>query len=195
MGEYESVLMVASGFGIAAFVPYLKKLLYGYNTRAVRAHRVHLVWQIENEVDGLAAEEMLNDALEEDELDDGFILSISVYVRSQTSPKQSLGKRATTYPGQAPLSEIFLAELSGDNVKVQAAEAGGAEDKALGKGGPKRNEQPLDLESGTRWTAVGNKKLLVAVSASDLVRDELREVVGKYTQLGVRFVELDYQPK
>lgn len=49
MGEYESVLMVASGFGIAAFVPYLKKLLYGYNTRAVRAHRVHLVWQIENE--------------------------------------------------------------------------------------------------------------------------------------------------
>lgn len=85
-----------------------------------------------------------------------------MYVRSQTSPKQSLGKRATTYPGQAPLSEIFLAELSGDNVKVQAAEAGGAEDKALGKGGPKRNEQRLDLESGTRWTAVGNKKLLVA---------------------------------
>ena len=88
MGEYENVLMVASGFGIAAFVPYLKKLLYGYNTRAVRARRVHLVWQIENEgriavhksgsrltqiVDGLAAEEMLNDALEEDELDDSFV--------------------------------------------------------------------------------------------------------------------------
>jgi NAD(P)H-flavin reductase len=43
IGEYESVLIVASGFGIAAFVPYLRKLLYGYNTRAVRARRIHLV--------------------------------------------------------------------------------------------------------------------------------------------------------
>jgi predicted ferric reductase len=49
MGEYESVLMVASGFGIAAFVPHLKKLIYGYNTRAVRTRRIHLVWQIQNE--------------------------------------------------------------------------------------------------------------------------------------------------
>lgn len=40
--------MVASGFGIAAHLPYLKKLIYSYNTRAVRARRIHLVWQIES---------------------------------------------------------------------------------------------------------------------------------------------------
>jgi NAD(P)H-flavin reductase len=43
MGEYESVLMVASGFGIAAFVPHLKKLIYAYNIHAVRTRRIHLV--------------------------------------------------------------------------------------------------------------------------------------------------------
>lgn len=48
MDEHESIPMVASGFGIAAHLPYLKKLIYSYNTRAVRARRIHLVWQIES---------------------------------------------------------------------------------------------------------------------------------------------------
>jgi predicted ferric reductase len=43
VGEYESVLAVASGFGIAGVVPYIKRLLYGHN----KARRVHLVWQVQ----------------------------------------------------------------------------------------------------------------------------------------------------
>jgi NAD(P)H-flavin reductase len=35
MGEYKSVLMVASSFGITAFVAHLKKLIYSYNTYVV----------------------------------------------------------------------------------------------------------------------------------------------------------------
>jgi NAD(P)H-flavin reductase len=46
MDEYESILMVASGFGIATQLPYLKSLIYGYNSRRVQARRIHLVWQI-----------------------------------------------------------------------------------------------------------------------------------------------------
>ena len=46
MDEYESILMVASGFGIATHLPYLKRLIYGYNSRRVQARRIHLVWQI-----------------------------------------------------------------------------------------------------------------------------------------------------
>jgi predicted ferric reductase len=42
---YESVLMVASGFGIAAQLPYLKRLIYGHNARNVRTRRIHLVWE------------------------------------------------------------------------------------------------------------------------------------------------------
>ena len=44
--EYETVLLVASGFGIAAQLPYLKRLIYGYNACETRTRRVHLVWQL-----------------------------------------------------------------------------------------------------------------------------------------------------
>ena len=46
VGEYEVVLMIASGFGIAAQLPYLKQLLHGYNSRRVRTRRIHLVWEL-----------------------------------------------------------------------------------------------------------------------------------------------------
>jgi predicted ferric reductase len=46
LGEYEVVLMVASGFGIAAHLPYLKQLLHGYNSRRVHTRRIHLVWEL-----------------------------------------------------------------------------------------------------------------------------------------------------
>ena len=85
MEGYETVLMVATGFGIAAQLPYLKRLIHGYNARDVRARRIHLVWQIENkgkpvlgawsvmrltwaEV-GAAGQSLLNGALVEDRLD------------------------------------------------------------------------------------------------------------------------------
>lgn len=47
VSRYESVVLVADGLGIAATIPYLKKLIYSYNTSASRTRRVHLVWQIE----------------------------------------------------------------------------------------------------------------------------------------------------
>jgi NAD(P)H-flavin reductase len=46
MGGYKNILMVASGFGIAAQLPYLKRLIHGYNARQLCARRVHLVWQV-----------------------------------------------------------------------------------------------------------------------------------------------------
>jgi FAD-binding domain/Ferric reductase NAD binding domain len=45
--DYKTVLMVASGFGIAAQLPYLRQLIYGYNACKTRTRRVHLVWQVE----------------------------------------------------------------------------------------------------------------------------------------------------
>jgi len=43
VGEYENILMIANGFGIAAHLPYLKQLIHGYNARKVRARHIHLV--------------------------------------------------------------------------------------------------------------------------------------------------------
>jgi len=46
VGTYENVLMVADGFGIAAHLPYLKRLIHGYNARKVSTRRIHLIWQL-----------------------------------------------------------------------------------------------------------------------------------------------------
>lgn len=44
IGEYETVLMVATGFGIAAQLLHLRRLIYGYQTYKNHTQRVHLVW-------------------------------------------------------------------------------------------------------------------------------------------------------
>jgi hypothetical protein len=43
IGDYEIILLIAGGFTIAAHLPYLKQLIYGYNTCKTCTRRVHLV--------------------------------------------------------------------------------------------------------------------------------------------------------
>ena len=47
-GEYGKVVMIASGFGIAAQLPLLKELIQGFNCANVRTRNVHLVWQLQD---------------------------------------------------------------------------------------------------------------------------------------------------
>jgi NAD(P)H-flavin reductase len=47
VSQHDTVLTVASGFGIADVIPYLKQLLHGYNTSTSRIRRVHFVWQVQ----------------------------------------------------------------------------------------------------------------------------------------------------
>lgn len=44
--HYENVLLVANGSGLAAVLPYIRRLIHGYNTSTSRVRRVHLVWQV-----------------------------------------------------------------------------------------------------------------------------------------------------
>lgn len=47
VGDYRTVLLVASGPGVIAMFPYLRKIIHGYYYRKGRTHRVHLVWAIQ----------------------------------------------------------------------------------------------------------------------------------------------------
>ena len=46
--DFQSVLLIASGNGITALAPYLRKIIRGYALRKGRTKAVHLVWQIED---------------------------------------------------------------------------------------------------------------------------------------------------
>ena len=89
VNKYETALLIASGFGVAAVIPYLKKMIYGYNTCTLQVRRLHLVWQVEsigecvfpqgsvkiaNEADmTIAAQGLLNNLLEDDIIDKGYV--------------------------------------------------------------------------------------------------------------------------
>lgn len=47
VGEYESVLLVATGFGMAALLPYLQQLIHGYQTRKVCTRGIRVIWQVQ----------------------------------------------------------------------------------------------------------------------------------------------------
>jgi NAD(P)H-flavin reductase len=47
VGDYETILMIAEGSGIATHLPYLKKLIYGYNSCKTRTRRIRVVWQLQ----------------------------------------------------------------------------------------------------------------------------------------------------
>ncbi|PVH70391.1 cell surface metalloreductase [Cadophora sp. DSE1049] len=163
--EYETILMVATGFGIAAQLPYLRKLIHGYQTCKTRTRRVHLVWQLQSLDIGLAAESLLNDALDEDTLDDSYILCISIYVDSAGIAKVPFGRRATIYPGTADLEGILQDEVTGKYI------------------------QKLHAVSEERG------KILIMASGSGALRDHLRSLVRPYLEDGVRLQELEFQPE
>ncbi|KAJ3499729.1 hypothetical protein NLG97_g111 [Lecanicillium saksenae] len=109
--SYENVVMLATGFGIAAHLPYLRKLIHDQNSRATSTRRIHLVWQIERRDVGIAAQKLLNEALDEDKLDGEYNLHMSIFIKSENINEVKFGDRATAYPGEIPLADIVLSEV------------------------------------------------------------------------------------
>lgn len=73
IGHYESILLLASGCGVAGAIPYLKKAIYGYNTCTSQIRRLHLVWQVESIDEMSAALTLLNRLLKDDIVDGGYV--------------------------------------------------------------------------------------------------------------------------
>jgi len=44
IGDYGKVLMIATGFGITAQLPYLKELVSGLNNYQIQTREIQLVW-------------------------------------------------------------------------------------------------------------------------------------------------------
>ncbi|KAL1983541.1 hypothetical protein VTN96DRAFT_10280 [Rasamsonia emersonii] len=120
IGQYESVLAITSGFGIAGVISYLKQLIHGYNTSTSRVRRVHFVWQLRTLDIAIAAQPLLNSLLSDDVLDDGYILEVSLYVESgmTVEDEKPFGKhdRAFVYKGVPDYQEVISAEVSGDYI-------------------------------------------------------------------------------
>ncbi|CDM29916.1 Flavoprotein transmembrane component [Penicillium roqueforti FM164] len=166
--HYECVLAIATDFGIAGVISYLKKLLYGYNTCTSHVRRVHFVWEIQTLDIAVAAQPLLNSLLSDDILDDGYILEMSFFVASNQMIEHGKPfgqhRRATVFNGKPRYDEIISEEASGRNIKRL----------------PNTHED--------------RGEVLVMVSASHEVRDRLRELVRKHLEQRVRLHETEFQP-
>lgn len=86
VGEYESILMIVIGFGMAALLPYLSQMIHRYQTRKIYTRRIRVIWQVQrigkqgrcihtnktkltNVKTALAMQPLLNSALKGDSLD------------------------------------------------------------------------------------------------------------------------------
>jgi NAD(P)H-flavin reductase len=98
VSKFKTVVMIASGFGIASQLPYLRQLYYSCKTRN---RRIHLVWEPETEgksqpalylltrantgaADVVATMPLLNSALIEDSLDNGYVDFLSFQSTNST---------------------------------------------------------------------------------------------------------------
>ncbi|KAH8435397.1 ferric reductase family protein [Aspergillus melleus] len=166
---YESVVVVASGFGIAAVVPYIRHMIHGYNTCTSQVRRIHLVWQVESPM-GIAvvSENLLNRLLDDDIVDKGYILNISIYQRNGQllEAKLPVGDKSKVfmYQGSPDYQQMISLETSGDLIE--------------------------------RHSDIPDKcgDALVMVSTTDDVRDQLREIIRERNDTRVNLMELEYQP-
>ncbi|KAF7166678.1 hypothetical protein CNMCM6106_002394 [Aspergillus hiratsukae] len=76
LGDYGHILMVTSGIGIAAQLPYAKEILQRRRGAEVRTQRISLVWRLDRAGDWESAREWLQQLVVQD---NGYILNVTVY--------------------------------------------------------------------------------------------------------------------
>ena len=83
-------------------------------------------------------------------------------MESESGAPEPFGKRATAYPGPAPLQEIFLTEVSGKHIIKSRLEDAVVDASTVDKWGPsKLPPAPEQLESeDTKRTARDGKMLV-----------------------------------
>ncbi|KAE8384350.1 hypothetical protein BDV23DRAFT_177125 [Aspergillus alliaceus] len=118
---YKSALIVASGFSITAMIPFIKKMIYGYNMCTSQIHQVHLVWQVKTINIALAAQDLLNSLLKDNIMDNSYILSISIYMEKSQLVQNKLPfskhKQAILHQGIPNYKKLISLEISRDQIK------------------------------------------------------------------------------
>lgn len=70
MGDYGHILMVTTGIGIAAQLPYIKELVQMRREAGVRTQRICLVWQLDQTGDYECTRDWLQHLVKQD---DGYV--------------------------------------------------------------------------------------------------------------------------
>ncbi|KAH1336849.1 hypothetical protein KXX16_005720 [Aspergillus fumigatus] len=113
VGDYGHLLMVTSGIGIAAQLPYIKELLERRRNAEVCTQKISLVWQLDRTGDWESARDWLQQLVKQDA---GYMLKVVVYdplKANSTQEPLTLGQHEliTVHNGEANWKDVLLSEL------------------------------------------------------------------------------------
>ncbi|OBT85138.1 hypothetical protein VE02_05625 [Pseudogymnoascus sp. 03VT05] len=168
-GAYGTVIMIATGIGIAGHMPYLKDLVSGYNSCEVRTRRILLIWQIQNEGQEDAVRPWMVKPWMDKILtqDTGMV---SLHVTESGKEDEELGTH----------SKIKVTSTSPNIEGLLRKEIGGRRGDIIVS---RKSAAPSDSHF-----ADGQ------VCADNAIADRARTQVQTHMDKGVRLVELDFQP-
>ncbi|CEL11963.1 hypothetical protein ASPCAL15085 [Aspergillus calidoustus] len=123
MGDYGRILMVATGIGIAAQLPYIKELLEGYRNKSIRTQEISIIWQLDEEGDWEGAHDWLQELVEGD---GGFLLNVIVYdtlepISSEKPSRFGEHDLIKVYSGFPSWEEQLLSAKPGENGRTLVA--------------------------------------------------------------------------
>ncbi|KAH6874166.1 hypothetical protein B0T10DRAFT_552933 [Thelonectria olida] len=202
--EYQTVILVATNFGLVWMRPYIKKLFNDYELGNRFRRRVRLVWHLDlQDRDGLVAlvRPLIDDILE-NAAQNNYNLCVSIYCPYWET--QALGDhdRLFVYKDAPDVKEIIqsehfghfrttLQQLPGDELDDEKNSADSSDGTAADL--PSRDARLAgDVQRQIRRA---NGRGLVLVSSTDAMRKALRETIRDYVGDGFTLRELEYQAK
>ncbi|PVH68072.1 hypothetical protein DL98DRAFT_395368, partial [Cadophora sp. DSE1049] len=117
--SYGTVLLFATGIGIAGQLPYVTQLLEGYHNYEVKGRRIALFWEMDSELHSAWVGDMMKELLKKD-TDKSQILDIQLfvlggYISSKTEPGdvKPLGKRIKMTYKAMNAEDLIRSEIDG----------------------------------------------------------------------------------
>ncbi|KAL9129887.1 MAG: hypothetical protein Q9217_001787 [Psora testacea] len=213
LADFGSILMIATGFGIASQLPVLRAVIRGYNKCEVRARHMHLVWQLNSW--GMAALQVRNGIKTDISLEDREFALDTLYKEWEADTHDgyirhgSIDHHVTYLVQILKLSMYFIHGSKHD--KTHESEHG----RASYHGGTmsipdilkeavtihpltksKDEQQGSTLVTGEQRST--HEKVEKAnkckVSADESTRDAVRSHIRAYVHRDVRLLEMEHQP-
>ncbi|KAH7111757.1 hypothetical protein B0J11DRAFT_542940 [Dendryphion nanum] len=114
LDSYGTVLLFATGIGIAGQLPYVEKLLEGYRNCEVKTRRIALFWEMGSELQTAWVADRMQHLLKEQ--DSGRILDIRLFVRGKFLSSET---RRGNYEQIGERIDITYDALDGENMSVE----------------------------------------------------------------------------
>ncbi|KAH8650328.1 hypothetical protein BGZ60DRAFT_389188 [Tricladium varicosporioides] len=122
--SYGTVLLFATGIGIAGQLPYVTQLLEGYHNCEVKGRRIALFWEMDSELHSAWVGDMMKELLKKDTDKVSLIMSqildiqlfvLGGYISSKTKPGdvRSLGKRIKMTYEAMNAEDLIRSEIDG----------------------------------------------------------------------------------